>query len=59
MEFIFIRNSETKMNNQEMAVREDFIDEDQEANHEEYLQACMSIGLPEDEAEIMLEDMGL
>lgn len=43
----------------EKAVREDFIDEDTEVNHAEALSAVMSIGIPEDEAENFLEDMGL
>jgi hypothetical protein len=47
------------MNQLETVVREDFIDEDQESNRAEYLEAVMSIGLPEDEAENMLNDMGL
>jgi len=47
------------MNKLEEIVEEDFIDEQQEENREEYLQAVMSLGIPEDEAEVFLEDMGL
>jgi len=38
---------------------EDFIDEEEDEIHKEYKQAAMSLGLPEDEAENFLEDMGL
>jgi len=38
---------------------EDFIDDDLDATHEEYKAAAMCMGLKEDEAENMLEDMGL
>jgi hypothetical protein len=47
------------MNKLEEAIREDFIDDDQDEMHEEYKSALMSMGLPEDEAEMQLEDMGL
>lgn len=47
------------MNKLEELIKEDFIDEEQEEMHEEYKNAMMSLGLPEDEAEVMLEDMGL
>ena len=40
-------------------IREDFIDEEEDEMHEEYKEAVMSLGLPEDEAENFLEDMGL
>lgn len=47
------------MNKLEEIIREDFIDEEQEEMHEEYKQVVMSLGLPEDEAEVFLEDMGI
>lgn len=47
------------MNKLDSIIEEDFIDEQQESNHEEYKSAVMSLGLPEDEAEAFLEDMGL
>lgn len=47
------------MNELEKIIREDFIDTEQEEMHEEYKLAVMSMGLPEDEAEVFLEDMGL
>ncbi len=46
------------MNVNEDLIREDFIDEEQEEMHDEYKKAAMSLGLPEDEAEIMIQDMG-
>lgn len=50
--------NEIHMNVNEDLIREDFIDEEQEEMHDEYKKAAMSLGLPEDEAEIMIEDMG-
>jgi hypothetical protein len=47
------------MNQLEDLIREDFIDEDQEGTHSDYKEAIMSLGIPEDEAEIFLEDIGL
>ena len=47
------------MNKLEEIVREDFIDEEQEEMHTEYKEAIMSLGIPEDETENFLEDMGL
>lgn len=46
------------MNQNEDLIKEDFIDEEQEEMHEEFKQAAISLGLPEDEAENMINDMG-
>ena len=45
--------------NQEIQTREDFIDEDQEEYHEEAKLAVISLGIPEDEADNFLEDIGI
>lgn len=47
------------MTHQEEQLREDFIDEDQDEYHEEAKLAVMSLGIPEDEADNFLEDMGI
>lgn len=47
------------MNQTEELIHEDFIDIEQEEMHDEYKDAIMLLGLPEDEAEAMLEDMGI
>jgi len=47
------------MNKLEEIIREDFIDDDQDEMREEYKDALIGLGIPEDEAENQLDDMGL
>lgn len=47
------------MNKLEELIKEDFIDEEQDEMKAEYKSAVMSLGIPEDEAEIFLEDIGI
>lgn len=42
-----------------MEEKEDFIDDDTDSFYEEAKQAVISLGIPEDEAENFLEDIGL